>query len=542
MSEQIYKLQPNRTVALRGFDALGASAAVHSATATSFAVSGNFRDAADFAVVVLWDADNFYEHPRLKYLPDFNFSGITLTFDVQYDTGLQPLDSPKYNWIDWATLDCVRSDTGASVKVALWDHCTLASGSFTAASGTFQLTSASAIQSYDRVTLWFQNFSYDFVAPVQVPSAEFAFFYGGTATSPSITVNGRTYQDTVSNPLTQSSAQQASALVALINAGSGDPQVTASIGSTTNAVKLTAIPGQSAAGVPLSATGNANVTLLLTALSDVAAALAAEMNSSNWWLVAPTHSLRAVASGSSVTLNAGRYGTANASGTAVTWVSGAKFTGLGAGQTIVLNGITYSIASVVSPVQLTLTTSTGALSGAQYVADRGGVDGNMITLYSTHKTATLQCQQSVLPLTGGNSAVAWQCSIDFTALGIDQLRQCWLTFAPALANGVAYPGSEWSATFTNWTVTGTPTSVTKLQVAGPGSVRMEDTDSSCAYTGAWAAQAPETGFFSGGTARRAGSPTSVTGESVTVKYSCQFASHLQNSKQKALTRGFYCGA
>ena len=49
MSERIYKLQPNRTIALRGFDDLGASAAIHSATSNSFIVSrylsryGGFR-------------------------------------------------------------------------------------------------------------------------------------------------------------------------------------------------------------------------------------------------------------------------------------------------------------------------------------------------------------------------------------------------------------------------------------------------------------------------------------------------------------------
>ena len=91
MPESIYKLQPNRTIQLRGFDHLGAGAAVHSATANSFKVSGVFRDTADFAVLFLYDADNFYEHPRLKYLPDFDFDGLTLQFDVRYN-GLMPLD------------------------------------------------------------------------------------------------------------------------------------------------------------------------------------------------------------------------------------------------------------------------------------------------------------------------------------------------------------------------------------------------------------------------------------------------------------------
>ena len=71
MTERIYKLQPNRTMALRGFDDLGAAAALHSATEDSFKVSGMFRDPADFAVLILYDADNFYEHPRLDYLPGF---------------------------------------------------------------------------------------------------------------------------------------------------------------------------------------------------------------------------------------------------------------------------------------------------------------------------------------------------------------------------------------------------------------------------------------------------------------------------------------
>jgi len=524
MSERIYKLQPDRTISLRGFDALGASAALHSATSNSFQVSGNFRDAADFAVLVLWDADNFYEHPRLKYLPDFNFTGLTLTFDVQYDAGLQPLDSPKFNWIDWATLDCALAD-GTAAKVTLWDYCTLASGNFTAASGTFNLTSTSTLQAYDRVTLWFQNFAYDFVVPPPVLTVEYQFFDGGTFTSPSITVNGRIYQDTTTNPLTQSSAQQANTLVALINSGSGDPQVIASIGSVPYSVLLTAIPGTTYAGVPISASGNTSVTLSTTAISDVAAALATEINSSNWWLVAPTHALRAVAGPSSITVTAGRYGTVNTSGSTVTWVSGAKFTGLAAGETITIATVIYTIAAVSSPLSLTLTTNAGTQTAAQYVADRGGVDGNMIELYSTSKTSTLQCTEATLPLTGGNSSVTWQCSLDFTALGIDQLRQCWFTFAPALANGIAYPGSEWSATYTNWILSGNP-NITYLQVAGPNSVRIEDSDTACLYNGAWALQAPETGFFSEGIARRAGSPSSITGESVTVTYSCSLTHDL----------------
>ncbi len=385
--------------------------------------------------------------------------------------------------------------------------------------------SSSTLQAYDRVTLWFQDFAYDFVVPPQIPTVEYQFFYGGTSTSPTITVSGRSYQDTTDNPLTQSSADQANALVALINAGSGDPQVTASIGSVPYSVLLTVKTGMGSAGIPVTATGNTSVTLGTTSIADVAAALATEINSSNWWLIAPTHALRAVAGASSVTVTAARYGTVNTLGTAVTWASGAKFTGLTSGQTITINQVVYTIAAVASPLSITLTASAGTQSGAQYVADRGGVDGNMVTLYSTSKTTTLQVTEATLQLSGGNSNVTWQCSLDFTALGIDQLRQCWFTYAPALANGIAYPGSEWSATYTNWTLGGTSGNM-YLQVAGPNSVRVEDTDGACFYNGAWALQNPETGFFSEGVARRAGSPSSITGESVTATYSCSLTHDL----------------
>jgi hypothetical protein len=162
LSERIYKLQPDRTIQLRGFDDLGASAALHSATPSSFKVSGVFRDAADFAVVILYDADNFYEHPRLKYLPDTDFSGLTLTFDVHY-SGLMPLDSPKYPTIDWPYLDVIRPD-GSTAKVHLFSHAVQAGGSYTRAEASFVIED-NGLQPYDRITLWYLNFAFDYIVP-----------------------------------------------------------------------------------------------------------------------------------------------------------------------------------------------------------------------------------------------------------------------------------------------------------------------------------------------------------------------------------------
>src|SRR3982751_5608941 len=100
-TEQIYKLQPDRTFYLRGFTGRGAAASLCQTSPSGFTACGVFRDMADFCVLVIFDADNTFEHYSVRYLPDFDLSGIKLSFDVSYK-GLQPLDSAKYSWIDWA--------------------------------------------------------------------------------------------------------------------------------------------------------------------------------------------------------------------------------------------------------------------------------------------------------------------------------------------------------------------------------------------------------------------------------------------------------
>lgn len=125
-------------------------------------MSGVFRDAADFAVLVLYDADNFYEHPRLKYLPDTDFSGLTLSFEVYY-SGLMPLDSPKYPTIDWPYLDVIRPD-GSTAKIGLFPHAVQAGGSYSRAEASFVIED-NGLEPYDRITLWYLNFAFDYIVP-----------------------------------------------------------------------------------------------------------------------------------------------------------------------------------------------------------------------------------------------------------------------------------------------------------------------------------------------------------------------------------------
>lgn len=348
--EAIHKLQPNRTIALRGFDDRGAAAALHAATADSFKVSGVFRDPADFCVLMLFDADNFYEHPRLKFLPDFSFAGVVLQFDVRSE-GLQPVDSNKFPTIDWPYLDVVRAD-GSSAQLTLFDYATQQGGSYTQASADFLVTASPAV-AFDRVTLVYQNLKFDYIAA------------GG-----------------------ESAADVADILVAQINAASSD-------------------------------------------------------------------------------IDAERVG-----------------------------------------------------SAIRVRARKGGRDGNMIGLYAQSKTATLTLSPGFQKLTGGSSDATWRVRLDFSAAlgGTAEIRQMWLTFAPALADGAAYESTEFVATFTNWLVTGANAA---LQVAGPGSVRVEEDDRWCTYSGDGWTVVPnneEAGFYSKGFGRRSAN----IGDAVTVAYSCPY--------------------
>ena len=162
MAEQILKLQPDRTLYLRGFDGTGAAAALCQASTNGFTVCGVFRDMADFCVLVLHDADNTFEHYSVRYLPDFDFSGMVLSFDLSYQ-GLQPIDSAKFSWIDWAQLDVI-TETGEIAQVRLWDHATLQSGSYSVAEGTYTFSAPGGCTVYDRLTLFVNNAEFDFVA------------------------------------------------------------------------------------------------------------------------------------------------------------------------------------------------------------------------------------------------------------------------------------------------------------------------------------------------------------------------------------------
>jgi hypothetical protein len=443
MSERIYKLQPNRTLALRGFDNLGAAAALHSATADSFKVSGVFRDPSDFAVLMLHDADNFYEHPRLKHLPDFRFDGLTLSFDVRY-TGLMPIDSPKYATIDWPYLDYILKDETTG-RVPLFPYVTQVGGDYKRASTSIKVVSDAAKQ-FDRLTLWYLNLAYDYL----VPKVECAFFITGFGPGHihKITVAGQTYSYTEKE--IDGNAGVAAGLAALLSAG---PDVSASVGTNTpetgpvNQLNIRAKRGDNST-VEVSWTSETH-TLTAISAATIAQEFARQINTTDWATAGSLFPLEATSDGDTLRI----------------------------------------------------------------VTTRPGVDGNMLSMYAVSKNSRLTTSSPTIAFTGGSSDATWRVTLDFQSLGLSEVRTMWFTYAPPLANGQPFQDTEWEAVYTNWTLTG-PEERRVLKVAGPNSIRIEENDSWCKYSGTWT---DETGFFSDGFAKHSNTP----GSSVTIRYTCQ---------------------
>ncbi len=419
-TEQILKLQPDRTLYLRGFDGSGAAASLCQTSPAGFSVCGVFRDMADFCVLVIYDADNIFEHYSIRYLPSFDLSGMVLTFDLTYQ-GLQPIDSAKYSWIDWAQLDVV-SPSGAVTQIRLWDYATLAAGNYSVAQGTYTFSATGGCIIYDRLTLFVNNAAFDFIA------------------------NG----------------------------------------------------GESAA--------------------DVAQWFADSINSYNWWTYQQS-SVSVIASvdgTGKLTLKNARTGRVNVLDTDVEWYDGTKFPGIASGSILYLAGAAYTVASVNSPTSLTLNSSAGSQTSAPYLAEYGGIDGNGVGVYIVVRPGNihLQVDNPVLQLAGGSSAgVTWSLSLDFSALGIDQIRQAWITFAPMLPASAVYADTEWTAAFTNWSVVD-PNNKRPLEIAGPGSLRVGNREAACVYSGGgWKTQ-PANNYWRG-----FASVTAEPGDSVTVSYS-----------------------
>ena len=148
----IAKLQPHRSMYLRGHDRRGAAASLNNASASGFTVSGCWSDQADFAVCVLFDADDQFGHLYTsRYLPDFSLTGVTLDFDLAL-TGCQNPISKKYASVPWGSLSYVKRTVAAGVVTETPGTAPL---NITAATGgtaaTARFTVAGTPTTYDRL-------------------------------------------------------------------------------------------------------------------------------------------------------------------------------------------------------------------------------------------------------------------------------------------------------------------------------------------------------------------------------------------------------
>lgn len=434
MPETINKLQPDRTIHLRGFDRRGSAAALHHASPNGFTLSGIFRDPADFAVLMLWDADDFYSHYSFKYLPDFDFSGIRLDFDLA-STNCQSIESLKYPSIDWPYLDYATAD-GRTGRIRLNDYITAQSGRVNATQ-TFNVQAGPATAMYDRVTLSFERYAWDYIVPGK-QSVTFSFYNShGAGFAHQLIIGANTY--TYVQKAGDSSTDIAAGLAAT---AALDPKCM--VAAASYQVILTAKANTGEAMIVNAPADNAPDTLWVA--SDPAACIATYLASSisaTVWDAGTPVILSATSSGGSFTVifQPGSYGAAS-----------------DANMCVLLEQHK---------------TSTTAITPSGRVAIAGAVDPSSIHLSIPFDTAF--------------------------ATDANNIRQMWLTFAPRLSNAQAYAGEEWSAVFSNWSVAD-PNGKRALKVAHPAkSVRVASSDCWAAYSGAgWAT---ESGFDFHGYAR-----------------------------------------
>ncbi|MBI4904158.1 MAG: hypothetical protein HY820_11015 [Acidobacteria bacterium] len=174
----------------------------------------------------------------------------------------------------------------------------------------------------------------------------------------------------------------------------------------------------------------------------------------------------------------------------------------------VINSLSTTVAAGVTGTTIRLTLSSSA----------GGHNSNRLGVYgfvSDARTETWTPQAQAF--TGGTSPTKWRVTIPFgNLLDIEgntvptgSVRKLRWTYAADWQAG-EYVRSEFSVTVSNWTVTG---SGRAYQVAGPGSVRVEERNAGNGWAGTWETSV---GNFSDGRIRYTVTPDSIC----TIQYTC----------------------
>ena len=129
----------------------------------AFEISGIFRDPADFAVAVLYDADNFFEHPSIKYLPDFNFAGLTLISACSTPTASSPSIRPNTTGSTGPRSTAFAPTAAPPISPCWITRCWPTPLSRPRPPPS--TSSPAALRLNDRLTLWYQNLAFDYIVP-----------------------------------------------------------------------------------------------------------------------------------------------------------------------------------------------------------------------------------------------------------------------------------------------------------------------------------------------------------------------------------------
>lgn len=145
--DSFYKLRPHQDLQCY-FEQPSAIAAMFDATATSFRVSGEWRQQFDWAVVE-WNRDNPIDHPLWRNIPDGDLRGISLSYEEQREHCI-PMDSSLFPTVEWDQLRVWTEHDGVQSfhRIPLMPYAVPISGSYVPASCSFTLTGTPSTGDY----------------------------------------------------------------------------------------------------------------------------------------------------------------------------------------------------------------------------------------------------------------------------------------------------------------------------------------------------------------------------------------------------------
>ncbi len=195
--------------------------------------------------------------------------------------------------------------------------------------------------------------------------------------------------------------------------------------------------------------------------------------------------------------------------------SGDQLPDIAAGIAAAVNDFSADFTAASNGASVTVT-----CKGTNGKGSLDGANGNRITMYGFSQNSVAVWQYPAASFSGGSFPDMYQVTIDFANLSgttdndsnpqpvpTTNVRKVRWTWAADL-QPLEFAQTEFQVMVSNWSVAGTNQ---LYSIAGPGSRRIEDTNSAATFTGSWQM---ETGNFSGSKVHY----TSAAGDSCAITY------------------------